>query len=66
MGQVSRVALISTQRLEQLGGLLARLGLDPLASGGPGAGAAELAPIEPGDFLEAYCGIRLRRGDELT
>jgi ribonuclease-3 len=46
MGQVSRVALISAQRLEQLAALLARLELDPLASGGPGGGAAALAPIE--------------------
>ena len=52
MGQASRLSPISAQRLKQLTALLASLGLDPIAAGGPaGDGhrqtdAAALAPIE--------------------
>jgi ribonuclease-3 len=52
MGQASRLSPISAQRQEELGALLARLGLDPLApveAGEPStleADAAALAPIE--------------------
>jgi len=50
MGQASRIPPISGQRLEQLIALLASLGLDPLAQGGPGGGSSQagaaLAPIE--------------------
>jgi ribonuclease-3 len=46
MGQASRVPTLKVQRLEQLVVLLARLGLDPGAPGGPGATAEALAPIE--------------------
>jgi len=52
MGQASRLTPISAQRQEELGALLARLGLDPLApveAGEPStleADAAALAPIE--------------------
>ena len=52
MGQASRLPPISAQRLEELGALLVRLGLDPLATveadqhSGLEADAAALAPIE--------------------